>query len=297
MRLYRQNDVPEDAHGLLCRQSRFAGVVRLIIWCGVLAIPIVCGWHFGNPWLIWTFVAVAAVVVPMALIDLTAQFRTTNWLLRIGSDGVWINLRSYRDRDVVPDALSVVHLDYAEIASVGRHTESYTTPSEMATGPGSYGAVGGSTAWRDEFLEIQLNHDRTDELKTALISLRYQAVPGQPSTRPAPGRNGPSPLWLVSPAALRIGWVSSHGDAVLPRMASVLNRLESYVTATAPTLRERPDWRTLTADEANELARELVHVHGATLEATALLVRAGGLTNAEADTLVQGFGQKGEAVR
>lgn len=293
MRLYRQNDVPEDEHGLLCRQSRFAGVVRLIIWCGVLAIPIVCGWHFGKPWLIWTFVAVAAVVVPMALIDLTAQFRTTNWLLRIGSDGVWINLRSYRDRDMVTDAPSVMHLDYAEIASVGRHTESYSTPSEMATSPGSYGAVGGSTAWRDEFLEIHLNHDRTGELKTALINLRYQAIPGQPSTRPAPVRNGPSPLWLVSPAVLRVGWVSGHGAAVLPRMASVLNRLESYVTATAPSRRDRPDWRNLTADETNELARELIHVHGDTLDATALLVRAAGLTSAEADTLVQRFDQEG----
>ncbi len=38
MPLYHPNEVPGDEQGLLCRQSRLAGVVRLIIWCGVLAI-------------------------------------------------------------------------------------------------------------------------------------------------------------------------------------------------------------------------------------------------------------------
>src|SRR5207237_1335972 len=84
--------------------------------------------------------------IPVAVLDLAVMFRATNWLLRIGSDGVWINLRSYRDKDIVTDSPSIMHLDYAEIASVGRHTESYSTPSEMATGPGSYGPVGRPSA-------------------------------------------------------------------------------------------------------------------------------------------------------
>jgi len=78
MRLYRQNEVPEGEQGLLCRQSRLAGVARLIVWCGVLAIPPVIGWKLGKPWLLWTFVAVAAVLIPVAVLDLAAQFRATN---------------------------------------------------------------------------------------------------------------------------------------------------------------------------------------------------------------------------
>jgi hypothetical protein len=287
MKFYRPTDVPEDEQGLLCRQSRLAGVVRLIIWCGVLAIAPVSGWHFGKPWVFRIGLAVAAIVIPMAALELTAMFRATNWLLRIGLSGAWINLRSYRDREIDPDTTSVVYLDYAEIVSVGRHTELYTTPSKMATGPGSYGAVGGSTAWRDEFLEIQLNHGLTDELKTVLNKLRHRATPSQTPTGPVPGRV--SPVWLVNASLLRIGWVSNHGPAVLPRLAAALDHLDGNVRVAEPTLRERPNWRNLTADEVGELARELVRVHGATLEVTALLVRAGGMSDGEAGAQVQQF--------
>jgi hypothetical protein len=281
MRLHRQDEVPEDEYGLLCRQSRFAGVVRLVIWCGVLAIPPVFGWKFGKSWLIWTFVAVAAVVIPMALLNLAAMFRATNWLLRISSNGVWTNLRSYRDKDIDTDRRSVLYLDYAEIASIGRHTESYTTPSDTVTGPGSYGAVGGSTGWRDQFLEIQLNHDQTDELKLALNNLRNPTA----SIR--------SPVWVANPAVIRIGWVSGHGPAVFPRLAAVLTRLDGNVRVAEPTHRERPNWRNLTGEQVHVLASELVHVHGATLEATALLVRAGGMSYGDASTQIRQFEKEG----
>jgi len=289
MRLYRQNEVPEDEHGLLCRQSRLAGIVRLIVFCGVLAIFPIAGWKLGKPWLLWIGVAFAVVVFLVAVLDLAAQFRATNWLLRIGSDGVWINLRSYRDRDILAEALSVVRLDYREIASVGQHTESYSTPSKMATGPGSYGAVGGSTEWRDKFLEIELTHDQTEELKAALNDLRFPPASAQPPSGQVRGRGRVSPVWLVSPAVIRIGWVSGHGPAILPRLAHALSRLETYVRVDSPTRNERPNWRKLTPEEATDLARELVHVHGATFEATAVLVRAGGISHGEASAQVQQF--------
>ena len=41
-----------------------------------------------------------------------------------------------------------------------------------------------------------------------------------------------------------------------------------------------------------ELARELIHVYGKDFVATALLVRAGGLTSAEANTLIERFAQE-----
>jgi hypothetical protein len=289
MKLYRQDEVPEDEHELLCRQSRLLGIVRLMIWRGFLAVFVFFGWKLGEPWLFWIGIALAAIVIPMGVADLAATFRATNWLMRIGRDGVWINLRSYRDRDVIPDAPSVVHLDYGEIASVGRHTESYSTPSEKAAGPGAHGAVGGSTEWRDAFLEIQLNHDQTDELKVALNNLRHPAAPNQSPSGQMRANVHRSSVWLVSPDVIRIGWVSAHGSAVLPRIATALTRLDGSVRVAEPTRRKRPSWRKLTADEVAELARELVHVHGATSEATALLVRAGGIRYAEATAQIQHF--------
>jgi hypothetical protein len=293
MRLYRDADVPEDEQALLCRQSRLAGVVRFLVFAAALGVAPVLGWKFDHPWVLWIGFIVAAIVLPLMLVDMAALFRATNWLLRIGSDGVWINLRSYRDK--VSDAASVVRLDYPEIASAGRHTESYSTPSRMATGPGSYGDVGGSTAWRDEFLEIQLNHDHTDELQTALKNLRHPAVPDQGQSWQVRSRH--FPVWLVGPAVIRIGWVSAHGHAVLPRMAQALVRLDGSVRVAEPSQRDRPNWRKLTAEQVDELARELVFAHGATFEATALLVRAGRVPYAEANDRVLQFDQEGKTVR
>jgi hypothetical protein len=163
----------------------------------------------------------------------------------------------------------------------------------MATGSGSFGAVGGSTEWRDAFLEIKLNHEQTDELKSALNSLRFPPAPAQPPSGQVRVGGRVSPVWLVSPAVIRIGWVSGHGPAVLPRMATALTRLDGSVRVDEPTRRELPSWRKLTAEQVHELARDLVQVHAATIAATALLVRAGGINYREASSQVQQFEEEG----
>ena len=292
MKLYRDADISADSQALWCRESRLAGVVRLIVCCGLLAIAPIYGWKSHHPWVLGIGIAAAAVVIPLMLIDMAARFRASNWVLRIGSDGLWVNLRSYRDKASQAD--SVVHFDYAEIASAGRHTEVYSTPSKM-TGPGSQGNVGGSTIWHDEFLEIHLNHEQTGELKAALNNLRYQAPADQPPSEPAPNRSRHFPVCLVSPSVLWIAWNSGHGHAVTPRTATALAELETHVRVAEPIRRERPDWRKLTAEQADELARELVHVHGAWFEPISLLVRAGHITHAEATQLVNQFEEEGRS--
>ena len=293
MKFYRPAEVPEDEPGLMCRQSRLAGIVRLVVWCAVLAIFPVFGWKLGKPWLLWIGIAVSALVIPLALRELAAMFRPTNWLLRIGTNGVWINLRSYRDRDIDPDTLSVVHLGYGEIASVGRHTESYTTPSET-TGPATRpGTAGTSTEWRDEFLEIELTHDQTGDLTAALNSVRFPPAPAEHPSGPVRVRGRLPTVWIVNPSLLRIAWLSSHGPVIAPRLAQVLSRLEIYVHVAPPTRRDRPNWRKLTPEEATDLARELVHVHGETIAAAALLSRTCGISLGEASAQVQQFEEEG----
>lgn len=281
MKLYC-NDEVAGAQGLWCHQSRLAGVVGIFVWSGVLAIPIILGWHFQKSWPMWLSAVLAVILIPLVLMDVAARFRATNWILLIGTDGIWINLCSYRDK--VPAVPSVVRIDFREIASAGKHVEAYSTPSAKPSA--------GTTVWRAQFLEIQLVHDHTDELIAALNNLRQQPEPEQQPSRQAPVRNGPFPVWLVSSSVLRIAWLSGHGHAVAPRMARALARLETNVPITTPTRRDWPNWRQLTATEVEVLARELVHVYGDDFVATALLVRAGGLTHAEANTLMQRFAKE-----
>lgn len=287
MRIHSAAELPTDARGIgtWCRQSRLAGVVRFMVFSGILAIPIVCGWYFHLPWLLWLGAAAAIVLLPLLLLDLAAMFRATNWLLYIGPDGLWLNLRSYGDKVSADD--SVVRLEYGEISTVGRHTERYSTPSKMA-GTGSQGYdIGGSTLWKDEFLEIRLNHEQTDELKAALKNLRLQPASERPSSKKAQFRSGhPYPVWLVSPSVLRVIWLSGHGPLIRPSIGRTLAELGRHVRIAATTQRQRPDWRKLPADEVGQLARELIQLHGADFLAITLLVRAGRITHQEASELV-----------
>jgi hypothetical protein len=91
----------------------------------------------------------------------------------------------------------------------------------------------------------------------------------------------------VSPSVLRVIWSSGHGPLIRPSIGRTLTQLETHARIAAPTERRRPEWRKLTPDEVAELARELIQVHGAEIDATALLVRAGGGAYADAKTLIR----------
>lgn len=83
MKLYRNDEVADDGQGLMCHQSRLAGVVGIFVWSGVLAIPLILGWHFHKSWPMWLSAALAAILIPLVLMDVAARFRATNWILLI----------------------------------------------------------------------------------------------------------------------------------------------------------------------------------------------------------------------
>src|SRR4051794_40572002 len=96
--------------GMYCRQSPLRGLVGSLIFCAVLIGFVFLLWHGGFPGFVWGWCAVwAALLVPWILADALAKFRSTNWLLRLGPDGLWINLRSYQNHHL-PEAATVLHL-------------------------------------------------------------------------------------------------------------------------------------------------------------------------------------------
>lgn len=285
MQICSRLDVPDDPHALMCRQSRLAGVVRLLVFCGVLGIPLIAAWNFGLSWLLWLGGAAALLILPVLLRDLAALFRSSNWVLQIGRDGVWINLQSYRDH--AREAGAALQLRSFEIASVGRHTEAYSTPSKTSSPPTTGKDVGAETAWRDEFLEIRLNDAQADELRSLLMR-RHNAGTAAPSPN-TPRQRDPFPIWLVGPSVLRICWNSGHGRVVTPRLQQVLAQCELFTSTAPPTRHDRPSWRKLSAEEGAKLARELVLVHGDEHYSGALLVRICGMTQNAAAAMVRQF--------
>ena len=136
MKIISPSDM-DQVTGTCCRQSPLRGLVGSLIVCAFLIGFVFLLWNRGIRWFVWGGCAVlAAFLVPVFLRDALSKFRSTNWLLRIGPDGLWINLRNHQNH-LLPEAATVVHLPYDEIASGRRHIDTWTTPAEPARSHGN----------------------------------------------------------------------------------------------------------------------------------------------------------------
>ena len=259
--------------GLCCRQAPVRGLVGALIGCAVLVGAAFLVWQRGAHWFFWGVLAVAAaLLVPLFLANALAKFRSTNWLVRLGPDGLWINLRSYQNHHL-PEAATVVHLPYAEIASARRHLETWTTPAE----PNSYAG----TYWKQESLELSLVSGDTREIARALADERG---------RRAVVRGKHQAVTVPAAGVVRIGW-RGHDNDVAPPLTRVLEELGRHICVDEPTRTDRGDWVKLSDAELDELVAELVR-SGDDLEASQLLMRRRGYSATEAHKIVEEHGSR-----
>jgi hypothetical protein len=258
----------DQVAGMCCRQSPLRGLVGGLIFCAVLIGLVFLLRHGGVPWFVWGWCAVwAALLEHWILADALAKFRSANWLLRLGPDGLWINLRSYQNGHL-PEAATVLHLRYEEIASAHRHLDTWSTPSEPSSNAGTH--------WKQESLELSLVSGETREIAKALaeergrratIKGKHQAV-----TVPAAG-------------VVRIAWRGNNND-VVPPLTRVLDELSRRVKVDEPTRTDRAHWRELSEAELDELVAQLVR-SGDDWEAAQLLKRRRGCSATEAHQFVE----------
>lgn len=257
----------DQVAGMCCRQAPLRGLVANLIFCAIL-VGFVFLLHGGFPWFVWGWCAVwTALIVPWLVADALAKFRSANWLLRLGPDGLWINLRCYQNHHL-PEAATVLYLRYEEIASAHRHFETWSTPSEPSSLRGTH--------WRQESLELTLVSGETREIAKALADERGRRAaikgPHQAVTVPAAG-------------VVRIAW-RGPGSDVVPPLTRVLDELSWRVQVIEPTRTDRAHWLELSQAELDELVAQLVR-SGDDLEATQLLKRRRGFSSTEAHKLVE----------
>jgi hypothetical protein len=278
MKLYSPKDMDQGA-GVRCRQSRLRGaIVGLIVCAGFIGVAFLLR-HVGAPTPVRIVcVILATLVVVLVVGDLVARFRSTNWQVWIGPDGLWVNLRSYQNRHL-PDAATVLHLPYEEIACAHRHLETWTTPRWDRTGVvGSkqWMAGYGSTHHKVESLELRLASGDTQEITQALANERCL---------PAGLKSLQQAVSVPSPGVVRIAW-RGNGNGVVPGLARVLDELGPYVKLGDPTRTDRPQWYRLSEAELDDLLAQLVR-SGDRLAAIDLLRRRRGCSATEAEKLVQ----------
>ena len=85
--------------GVCCRQAPLRGLLCALILCACFFGAAVLVWQQKFPWFVWGWCAAwAALIAPQIIADALAKFRSTNWLVWLGPDGLWINLRPLQPR-------------------------------------------------------------------------------------------------------------------------------------------------------------------------------------------------------
>lgn len=221
--------------GLCCRQSPLRGAIGAVIFTAILTGGVFAAWYAGARWFLWGGGAVlVALFVPVAIRDVVAKFRPTNWVLWADFDGLWINLRSYARP--AAGAATVVRLKYEEIDHAHRHSDTWTGPSQN-----------GSVQWKLECLDLHLVGHDTRGLARALAEQRDS------------GQGAYPPVTLAGPGVIRVAW-RGHGlgHDVAPALDKVLAEISPRVTVTDATRTDRPDWMNLNDAELDEQVEHLV---------------------------------------
>src|SRR5581483_5337207 len=80
MKLCRAADVLPDRAATWFRESRAASILRVFVYGALLIVPAVIGWQTARPILMWSFVVLSVLFLPLLLRDAAAHFRPTNWV-------------------------------------------------------------------------------------------------------------------------------------------------------------------------------------------------------------------------
>lgn len=256
-----------QVYGTCCRQSRVRGLVGGLVACVLLIGFVFLLQYRGVPWYGWGVSAVlVALLVPWFVADAMAKFHSANWLVRLGPDGVWINLRSYQNRDL-PEAVTVVYLPYKEIHSARQHIDTWTTPASPPART--------LTHWKRESLCLSLASNATREIAKLLADER---------NRRAPVKGTHQPVTVPAAGVVDIAW-RGHGNDVTPPLTRVLGELSQRVNVTDPTRTDRGSFWDLSDADLDELITHLVRT-GDNLEAVQLLIRRRGFSSTEAHNFI-----------
>ncbi len=204
----------------------------------------------------------------------TCRFLPSNWLMRVGDEGLFIHFRSYLNDHLSPDDPTVIFLPYQEIQSARLVRERVTTRDMN----------GRSTTEFQHWVELELATDFA-ALTDALATER-----GRPAAMEKRWYGTSSTLYLDYPVQiqrppfLRVRW------QVVPRVAVLFKALRPRVEI-APEVKVSEDFsvlQNLPAAEQQKKLREL-NQRGQTMAAIYAARRLYGCSLTEATNLVEGL--------
>lgn len=192
---------------------------------GFVAGGAVALWRLAGevPGVLWVVLGPLALVtgplmllVAFAFLDtFRSSLRATNWLACVRVDGVFLNLRSYRNGHFEGDDPTVCFLDFGELASVGRVVEVRTEahrdrPLEVRT---VWIELACRSAAATEELEIACFLERTREAPTTeRLGVRSRT------------KHHHVPVYVPAPGRVRVEWDRKLFDALARELEVVPER-------------------------------------------------------------------------
>jgi hypothetical protein len=254
---------------MTCRNSRAAVILfwlillaMLVALPGAFAFYAQASWWFRGPLLVF-----ALLMFRWAVRDVWKALRRSNWVMHLGPDGIWLNLRSFRNCNFEP-ARTVLYVPYDEVAGAGRHTFKHTERQSD-----------GQVTWKETSLDIELfqpagtMYSWSAEVDEAIAAERLRRhetrhLFGLVTSR---SRANHVPVLVAAPGVLRVAW-RGRQTCVRPSLKKVLDELGRRVGLREETARDYSGRESLSDEEIDHLVLELAQL-GDTLGAVKALTK------------------------
>lgn len=218
MRLIRTVEVPETPRDQIFRASRMRAILFILVCLAGCAAMIV--YHWPRPRLAYYLSASVILLLIAGRQFVIARFHPSNWLVRIGDEGLFIHFRSYLNERLSAEDPTVVFLAYSDIRSV-RLVQERVKTRDME---------GATVSEIRRCVEFELAVD-TSPLVAALAV--ESARPGVKEKRwygSSSTLYRDYPVQMQSPPFLRVGW------QVVPRASKFLDLLRPRVEIGEPVV-------------------------------------------------------------
>ena len=215
MRLLRLGDVPINERDRVFRYSPGRALVATCAVIGASGGLIVLGWYEGSG-LAYYLAGVLLVGLLVLRRFVAARFRPSNWLLRMGDEGVFVQFRSYLNHHFPEGDPTVVLIPYREIRSARLVRERRDVPYNDDP-PAQLDRV--TRVWR-RLVELQLAVDAAPLARALTEESARRASTG------ATYRH--YPVRMESPKTLQLEW------NVVPRADVLLDYLRQDTSIAVP---------------------------------------------------------------
>jgi hypothetical protein len=274
MKLLRAAEVPETPRDRVYRASRLHGALFVLVCLAACAAVLFYHWPARRP----SYYIGAAILILLYLGRrfIIARFHPSNWLVRMGDDGLYLHFRSYLNEHLSEEDPTVAFLSYQEIQSARLVKEHVETPD-----PARNNTTQNQTI---RWVEFELATD------PAPLAAALDTESGRPAA-PEKRWYGTSatlyrdyPVLMQSPPFLRVKW------QVVPRASAFLEALRGHV-AIAPEVVLAADLahlQGLSRDQQETRLREL-DKRGHTIAAVYMARKLYGGSLADATNFVNGL--------